>query len=360
MAVKRVLMLIGVLLAAGGASAQPFPNGSVPAHVICDSGCAGGGTVTVQQSDATKLQATVTNANLDIALSALRDALRGASAKTLTDVVNALGALSVSITGTVPISATSLPLPSGAATDSSLSTLDTDLKSNITLHAGTNVIGHVVNDSGSTTAVTGNVTAVQSTGTNLHTVVDSGTITAVTGITNALPAGSNVIGHVIVDSSGVVHVVIDSSASLAVTGPLTDTQLRASAVPVSLASAPTTAVTNASLDGTTLASIKTDLDKIPTSPAQEGGHLATIDTSTAASKTDLDTIATNTANVAAAVDQPATTAASYVMSIGAVDLNGTTRAGLADPSGASLVISRPAVAPALLLPCNALRRQNCR
>jgi hypothetical protein len=47
--------------------------------------------------------------------------------------------------------------------------------------AGTNVIGHVIADSGSTTAVTGNVTAVQPTGTNLHVVVDSAPSTAVTG-----------------------------------------------------------------------------------------------------------------------------------------------------------------------------------
>jgi len=45
------------------------------------------------------------------------------------------------------------------------------------LPTGSNVIGHVIADSGSTTAVTGNVTAIQGTGTNLHTVVDSGTIT---------------------------------------------------------------------------------------------------------------------------------------------------------------------------------------
>jgi hypothetical protein len=40
---------------------------------------------------------------LDIALSALRDALRGASSKTLTDVVTALTGLSVSISGTVTV-----------------------------------------------------------------------------------------------------------------------------------------------------------------------------------------------------------------------------------------------------------------
>jgi len=57
------------------------------------------------------------------------------------------------------------------------------------LPAGTNVIGHVIDDSGSTTAVTGNVTVVQGTGTNLHVDVDT-----------ALPAGANVIGHVISDA----------------------------------------------------------------------------------------------------------------------------------------------------------------
>jgi hypothetical protein len=69
---------------------------------------------------------------------------------------------------------------------------------NAALPAGSNVIGHVITDTGSTTAVTGNVTAVQATGSNLH-------------------------------------VVVDTAPTTAVTGPLTDTQLRASAVPVSLA-----------------------------------------------------------------------------------------------------------------------------
>jgi hypothetical protein len=46
---------------------------------------------------------------------------------------------------------------SALALDASLSTLDTDLKANIVLAAGTHVIGHVIADTGSTTAVTGNV-----------------------------------------------------------------------------------------------------------------------------------------------------------------------------------------------------------
>lgn len=80
----------------------------------------------------------------------------------------------------------------------------------VAIGAGSAVIGHVITDTGSTTAVTGNVTAVQATGTNLHMVVDSGTITtvstvtAVTAITNALPAGSNAIGKLAANSGVII------------------------------------------------------------------------------------------------------------------------------------------------------------
>lgn len=73
-------------------------------------------------------------------------------------VLDASGRPTVNVNGTVAVSAASLPLPTGAAADSSLTTIDTDLKANVTLHAGTNVIGHVISDTGSTTAVTGTVT----------------------------------------------------------------------------------------------------------------------------------------------------------------------------------------------------------
>lgn len=66
------------------------------------------------------------------------------------------------------------------------------------LPAGTNVIGHVINDTGSTTAVTGNVTVVQGTGTNLHTVIDSGTVST---ITNVVHVDDN-SGSLTVDNGG--------------------------------------------------------------------------------------------------------------------------------------------------------------
>ena len=80
----------------------------------------------------------------------------------------------------------------------------------------------VVLPSGTNVPVTGTVTVTQATGTNLHAVIDSGTITtvstvtAVTAITNALPAGTNVIGHVIVDSGTITTV----SAVTAITNAL--------------------------------------------------------------------------------------------------------------------------------------------
>lgn len=87
------------------------------------------------------------------------------------------------------------------ASDSSIATVTAVTAITNALPAGTNVIGHVIADTGSTTAVTGNVTVVQGTGTNLHTVIDSGTLTAVTAITNALPAGTNLLGKVGIDQT---------------------------------------------------------------------------------------------------------------------------------------------------------------
>lgn len=107
--------------------------------------------------------------------------------------------------------------------------------------AGTNVIGHVIADTGSTTAVTGNITVVQATGTSLHAVLDTTSTTAVTQATAAnlnatvvgtgtlavqntaaTPTGTNVIGHVIADTgsttavTGNVTVVQGTAANLKV------------------------------------------------------------------------------------------------------------------------------------------------
>lgn len=120
--------------------------------------------------------------------------------------------------GTVAVSTASLPLPTGAATEATLSALNAKVTAvntgavtiSTALPAGANAIGSVsVSNFPSTQPVSGTVAATQSgtwtntvtqaTGTNLHTVIDSGTITtvsSVTAIANALPTGANVIGAV--------------------------------------------------------------------------------------------------------------------------------------------------------------------
>jgi hypothetical protein len=75
----------------------------------------------------------------------------------------------VNVANTVPITAASLPLPTGAAADSSLTTIDTDVKSNVTLHAGSNIVGKVGIDQ--TTPGTTNAVAT----TNFPSTVDTNT-----------------------------------------------------------------------------------------------------------------------------------------------------------------------------------------
>jgi hypothetical protein len=79
----------------------------------------------------------------------------------LSDGTNPLTTLPVSIAGNVTV----------------VQSTGTNL--HVVVDAGSAVIGHVITDTGSTTAVTGNVTVVQPTGTNLHVAVDGSV--AVTG-----------------------------------------------------------------------------------------------------------------------------------------------------------------------------------
>lgn len=126
-------------------------------------------------------------------------------------------------------------LPTGAATQTTLSTVSTTLGSILLdMTNGTQITQ--VSNFPATQPVSGTVTVTQATGTNLHTVIDSGTVTAnigttnglaldaslttlntsvntllkpastlaaVTAITNALPAGTNLLGKVGIDQTTV-------------------------------------------------------------------------------------------------------------------------------------------------------------
>lgn len=296
---------------------------SAPQHVIIDS--ASLGTV------------TTTNANIDLAITGLRDAITAASPnnKTLNDLYTLL------------------------------STLDTDLKANIVLKTGsttavTQATGtnlHMVADSGSTTAVTGNVTAIQGTGSNLHVAVDSAPSTAVTN------TGTFAVQAAIADAADVtLGAKADAKSTATDTTPVSVVSVLKEISALEQAPA-SRAVTNAgtfavqaaqstaanlNMTEANSAAIKTDVDKIPslgqalaassvpvvltsiqqtalTPPAAitgfalEAGHAATIDTSTSASKTDLDTIS------AAIVAQEATTSGvKGLTAFGAVTTNAPT------------------------------------
>jgi hypothetical protein len=86
-------------------------------------------------------------------------------------------------------------------------------------------------------AITGFALDATLTNRTAKTIITDGTNDATVKAASTLPAATD----------KALVVTLRESLSTAVTGPLTDTQLRASAVPVSLASAPTTAVTNAGL-----------------------------------------------------------------------------------------------------------------
>lgn len=151
--------------------------------------------------------------------------------------------------------------------------------------AGANVIGHVIADSGSTTAITGNVTVIQGTGTNLKVdassvavpVTDNSGSLTVDGTVAATQSGTWTVqpGNTAnstawkVDASSVAVPITDNSGSLTVdnagtfavqsaqsgtwtvqpgnTANTTAWKVDGSAVtqPVSVASIPSHAVTNA-------------------------------------------------------------------------------------------------------------------
>lgn len=150
---------------------------------------------------------------------------------------------SLAVTGTFfqetqPVSATALPLPSGASTESTLTGLNTKIPSNLTVSStrllvdGSGVT-QPVSDNGGSLTVDGTVTINDMTSGNAKTkIVDS------TGAdVSYIPAGtagtpsSSVLS--VQGISGGTSLPISGTVDTGLTQPLTDTQLRAAAVLVS-------------------------------------------------------------------------------------------------------------------------------
>jgi hypothetical protein len=226
----------------GGTVAQGASNGgSDPWSVTCASGCAGGtsdtddGSVAAGQTTGLNIGLTqvydgavwrrlafgqalmasslpvaiasnqsgvpVTSAgltNLDVLLSTRtkpadqQHAILDSGTTTVTQGTGSNLHVAVDSAPTTAVTVATLPaLTAGAAIigkvgiDQTTPGTTNGVQVNAALPAGTNVIGHVIHDTGSTTAVTGNVTVVQPTGTNLHAVLDTTSTTAVTQATAA-------------------------------------------------------------------------------------------------------------------------------------------------------------------------------
>lgn len=198
-------------------------------------------SVTVTQGTAANLNATVTGtvtanagtgtfavsaASLPLpsgAATAAKQPALGTAGSASADVLSVQGvasmtALKVDGSGvTQPVSAASLPLPTGAATSALQSTGNTSVAS---IDTKTPALGQalaaasvpVVLTAAQVTTLTppASVTVTQGTAANLNATV-TGTV--------ALSAGSAVIGHVINDASSAVigHVIVDTTPSTAVT-----------------------------------------------------------------------------------------------------------------------------------------------
>jgi hypothetical protein len=152
-----------------------------------------------------------------------------------TQTVSGTVTANVSFPATQPVSATALPLPTGAATETTLSTLNTKIP---TLTAASSRL--LVDGSGVTQPVSGTVTATGPlTDTQLRAtaVAVSGTVTATGPLTDTQLRASAV------PVSGPLTDTQLRATAVPVSGPLTDSQLRASAVPVLLSSAAITETT---------------------------------------------------------------------------------------------------------------------
>lgn len=188
----------GTALAVGGLSSASFT-------VNCSVACSGGTTINLESSEnGTNYTAVLTN---QLGTNTITSTIIN-QGTTITQWSMPLGSaisirarISSYSAGTITItaSATAAPYVSLAVNTNGI--------------AGTAVLGHIIADTGSTTAAT------QATGTNLHAVIDSGSTTAVTQAT-----GSNL--HAVLDAGAAVigHTINDTGSTTAVTGNVAVTQ----------------------------------------------------------------------------------------------------------------------------------------
>ena len=214
------------------------PLGTTPFSVPCFK--VGDEIEVVSADNPLPVDATLVVGDIEIGAVEIQDASSGNRA-----AVDASGRLSVDGSSvTQPVSAAALPLPAGAATSGNQTTALSSLGSIVTntalIAAGNASLASL---DGKTVAVNTGAIAFASP---QHVIVDSGSLGSVTvsgtvnvGTVTTLPVGHNIIdsgsitvanASIPVTQGGAFSVSIDGTVP--VTGPLTDTQLRASDVSV--------------------------------------------------------------------------------------------------------------------------------
>lgn len=174
---------------------QPVSLASAPTTAVTNAGLS---NIDVALSTRTKpadQQHTIIDSSASIAVTGpLTDTQLRLTPVPISGTVTASGPLTDTQLRATPVPISGTVTASGPVTDTQLRATPVPISgtvtatvANATLAAGSAVIGHVIVDTASTTAVT------QATGTNLHAVIDTGSTTAVTQAT-----GTNL--HTVVDS----------------------------------------------------------------------------------------------------------------------------------------------------------------
>jgi hypothetical protein len=192
---------------------------------------------------------------------------------TANTVVGLLKKIKSLLSGTLAVSAASLPLPSGAATSAKQDSQTTLLGAGLPSALASDRLK--VDGSGVTQPVSGPLTDAQLRAANVNVAVNA-----------ALPAGTNAVGKLAANDGVDIGDVTINNASIAVTGPLTDAQLRASAVPVKETRAATATVTSVADTASSTTLLASNASRLGASITNDSSARLYVKLGTTASATD--------------------------------------------------------------------------
>ena len=180
--------------------------------------------------------------------------------------------------GTSVLTTTSGALSVNVSNASLTVTQATGSNLHVVVDAGSAVIGHVITDSGSTTAVTGNVTVVQPTGTNLHVVVDSGSVTigeltqgsTTSGQTGILTMGAATTAAPTYTTATTNPLSLTTAGALRTDSSATTQPISAASLPLPTGAATSALQTSGNSSLTTIATNTTPLAQGSTTSGQSG------------------------------------------------------------------------------------------